>query len=96
MHSTAGNPNEAYVINWYLYTDCRDEAMAAGQSSAAAEPTMLQRAAHHGLVMAVAAEAPAFTATAALFARCLPHSLLSVTRHQAVAGNDPSDGPLKI
>jgi hypothetical protein len=50
------------------------QSMAAGQPSAAVGPTMLQRAAHHGLVTAVAAEAPALTATAALFARC--HSLL--------------------
>ena len=70
------------------------QSVAAGHPSAAVAPTMLQCAAHHGLVTAVAAEAPAFTATAALFARCLPHSLLSVTRHHTGADDNPHDSLL--
>lgn len=53
--------------------NCRDEAMAssaaASQPALHAAPTLPQRAAHHGLVSAVAAEAPAFAATAALAVR---------------------------
>lgn len=63
----------------------RDEAMASQRAAAAAVPApsaeveapLPVRAAHHGMVAALAAEAPAFAATAQLTARWAAAHLLS-------------------